>query len=88
MKLKRKTGVMIKPKNGLIMRDPDDGLKLIPETGKKVVWSSFWIKRAAAGEIEIIDEIKTAPKKVEEPKIEKKKNKKDFDSLESSGENF
>mgnify|MGYP000288622390 CR=1 FL=1 len=43
----------IKPKPGLVVRDPATGQPL-PDTATPVVWSSYWRRREREGSIEVI----------------------------------
>jgi hypothetical protein len=56
--------IRIKPaKPGLIVRDPETKRPL-PEDGKLVRWSSYWVRRKIAGEIVLCDGLnETKPKK-------------------------
>lgn len=47
----------IKPALGLKIRDPQT-LALLPEDGKEVEQSSFWIRRIQAGDVLLIDDKK------------------------------
>ena len=56
---------------GLVVRDPDAGFAKVPEEGKIVIWSKFWIRRVK--EKSIIDFGKESDTKVKELYEKKRK---------------
>ncbi len=74
----------IYPKPGKMVIDPETKRE-IPQDGKIVVWSSFWIKRMADGDI-TLDPIKPVESSesldLEKPKKKKKIKKSDEPKVE------
>lgn len=50
--------VLIRPKNGAQVRDPDT-LEVLPAEGKKVELGTYWRRQIEQGYIEIIEETTT-----------------------------
>ena len=61
--------IILKPKIGLIVRDPADK-KPLPTNGKRVENSSYWTRRILSKEVEIVDNLS---KRSEKSKPESKK---------------
>ena len=49
--------VFVKPKKGLVVRDPDN-LEILPESGANVMLSTYWRRRLAAGDVETASKTK------------------------------
>lgn len=49
-----KKQVMVKPRAGLLVPDVDRR-DVLPEQGRKVIWSVYWARRLRDGDIEVID---------------------------------
>jgi hypothetical protein len=65
--------LFVKPKNGMIIRDPKTQLPL-PEGGKEVPDNSFWTRRIQGGDVEL-----ASRKEVQKAENKKSKSKSDSD---------
>ena len=70
--------LFIKPRSGLIVRDPlDDKYRPLPAEGKHVERSTYWLRRLSAGDVveaEPPRKAKAAPKDKSTPKSEDAKS--------------
>lgn len=64
--------IFVKPAPGLKIRD-DVSKKLLPDEGKAVTQSSYWVRRLACGDVTLVETVKK--EKPSEPKAEVKKSK-------------
>ena len=64
----------VKPKAGLLVRDPETKLH-IPKEGMVVPKNCYWMRRVLCGDVEEVEEV--GEKKAEPVKKKKEKNKLD-----------
>lgn len=60
------------PIDGRSVPDPARGYACLPEAGRNVAMSSYWMKRIAAGDVKVEEQAETAPPETEteQPEIE------------------
>lgn len=54
--------IFLKPANGLIVPDPDNGLKPLPPEGAEVTENRYWKRRIAEGDAVLAKPAKTPSK--------------------------
>ena len=54
--------VFIKPKEGLIVRDPQNNNEPLPKEGKLITRSTYWLRRIKEGSVEIVNQVKKSTK--------------------------
>lgn len=64
--------IFVKPKDGKRVMDPATKRALLPEGGL-VEKTSYWMRRLAGGEVELVEQKQSTP--VVKPKVEIKKEK-------------
>ena len=57
--------INVKPKNGLIVRDPDS-LSPLPPEGHAVPRNDYWLRRVEQGDVELVEVIKDSPTQSEQ----------------------
>lgn len=65
--------VYVKPAQGLKIRD-DKTKQFLPESGKVVELTSYWVRRLQCGDVLLVEDVKT--EKAPEPKVSDSKKAK------------